>query len=208
MANNRSVIWGTGIISDEKEFSQRIDFHSVVALRGELTKNILVESGKLSKNNKIVLGDPGLLMPIFYSPCIEKTKKVGLIPHYVDRANKLILENELFHIIDVSLPPERFIDEILACDFVLSSSLHGLILSDAYGVANKWISFSGNITGGAFKFYDYYSTTSNRLEQCAFIDSGEKLKSVLTTIESSASVKRFLYDKTELLNSFPYHQAR
>lgn len=203
MANKRSVIWGSGIISDGDDFRQKTDFLDVVALRGELTKKILIESGRLPEKNNVVLGDPGVLMPIFYSPNIKKNKKIGLVPHYVDAANPLILNNGYFHVIDVSLDPESFIDEILGCDFVLSSSLHGLILSDAYGVPNKWITFSDRITGGGFKYRDYYSTTSSNCEQYIFIDSEVKLIETVDEIENLASIKRFLYDKSALLKSFP-----
>ena len=203
MANKRSVIWGTGVISDDDEFKHRTDCLHIVALRGELTGNILKGSGKLPSKDTVILGDPGVLMPIFYFPKIAKEKKIGLIPHYVDAANPLIVDNNCFHIIDVGLDPESFIDEILKCDFVLSSSLHGLILSDAYGIPNKWIAFSDKITGGAFKYRDYYSTTSNKHEQCIVIDSDSRLIEVSKKIEDLASVKRFVYSKSALLKSFP-----
>ena len=158
VANKKSVIWGTGIISEEPNFIRRTDCLSVIAARGQLTEKALVENGVI-KRNSIILGDPGLLMPLFYNPSVKKTKNVGVIPHYVDANFPFLQESDDISVIDVRQYPEDFIDQILSCDVIVSSSLHGLILADAYGIPNKWVSFSDRITGGAFKYHDYYSTT-------------------------------------------------
>jgi pyruvyltransferase len=51
----------------------------------------------------------------------------------------------------------NFIDQILSCEAILSSSLHGLIVSDAYHVPNLWVSFKEATAPYAnFKYEDYY----------------------------------------------------
>ena len=45
--------------------------------------------------------------------------------------------------------------KIASCGHVISSSLHGLIVADAYGVPNSWMVNSHIHTGAAFKFHDY-----------------------------------------------------
>ncbi len=50
------------------------------------------------------------------------------------------------------------IDKINQCENIMSSSLHGLILADAYQIPSLRFRFKKNdIVGGDFKFDDYYS---------------------------------------------------
>jgi hypothetical protein len=58
--------------------------------------------------------------------------------------------------IDVFLPPAEVIREILMCDHVLSSSLHGLIVSDAFHIPNRRIVVSEQVKFD-MKYDDYYS---------------------------------------------------
>jgi pyruvyltransferase len=202
VANNKSIIWGTGIISDSLDFKKRTTFSKLNAVRGKLTKKLLIENG-ISVSDNVVLGDPGVLMPLFYSPSVKKIKRVGVIPHYVD-SDILALRGEgSVHIIDVSQGPEAFVEEILSCEFIISSSLHGLILSDAYGVPNKWASFSDKITGGPFKYHDYYSTTDRPKEECVVVNSPEILANLMNNIENISSVKKYIFNRQELIDVFP-----
>ena len=90
---------------------------------------------------------------------------MGIIPHVVDLHHPVIEEirgkyaDEIL-IIDLAHYKKwtDVIDQICSCERILSSSLHGLIVSDAYQVPSCWIELSGNISGGYFKFFDYASS--------------------------------------------------
>jgi pyruvyltransferase len=106
-------------------------------------------------------------------------------------------------IIDVRQKPEPFIDQLIKCEYIVSSSLHGLILADSYQIPNKWAAFSDKITGGSFKFRDYYSTTDSAEESCFLCIEEDRFKELICNIEKYASVKNYIYDREELTKSFP-----
>ena len=98
---------------------------------------------------------------------------MGLIPHYVDKENdivKQLAKDQEIRIIDILLSPNKFgkmsvekewkkwVDDLCSCDCVISSSLHGLIIAEAYGIPTLWVKFSDEINGNDFKFYDYYAS--------------------------------------------------
>ena len=46
-----------------------------------------------------------------------------------------------------------------ACAYIVSSSLHGICVAEAYGIPAVWVRLADNIVGGEFKFRDYYAST-------------------------------------------------
>ena len=54
--------------------------------------------------------------------------------------------------------PNSFIREVQKCDFVISSSLHGLVTADAYHIPNLHVQLSDGVYGKNYKYKDYYST--------------------------------------------------
>jgi pyruvyltransferase len=55
-------------------------------------------------------------------------------------------------------PIEEVIDLVLQSERIVSSSLHGLIVADAYGIPSRWIKISDRILGDGTKYMDYYSS--------------------------------------------------
>lgn len=64
-----------------------------------------------------------------------------------------------------------FIDQICSCQCIISSSLHGIIIADAYKVPNIWTSFSNNKSkDNEFKFQDYFLSVNKTNERIALYD--------------------------------------
>jgi pyruvyltransferase len=198
-----SYIWGGGSI-DGKEPIHSLDPKKIFALRGLLTEKVIEK--KIGKKINVPLGDPALLMPRFYFPNVEKKSNVGIIPHFSDDRVVRELLNQVnadVELISVSQDPEQFVTQLLGCNYVISSSLHGLILADAYGIPNKWLKFSDNLLGGDFKFNDYYSVTKSSDECCFEVSSSNDLNKILNSLETDCTVKKYIKNLENLVNAFP-----
>lgn len=200
--NSHSVVWGSGLISAES-VNEIDELGDIRALRGRLTKD-LVEKRFDVDLGELPLGDPALLMPNFFGASKQKKFKFGLVPHYVDKTNEIcsLVKEMGGHVIDVGLPEEIFIQELTSCEVVLSSSLHGLIICDAYGIPNKRVVLGDGIFGGDFKFLDYYSTMlSGDGEPFSLIEGGSEklLKDALKLV----TIKKVNIDLGVLESSFP-----
>jgi pyruvyltransferase len=154
-----SVIWGAGFMSADSQL--RYHPREVRAVRGPLSRARLLAQGVSCPE---VYGDPALLVPRFLTPSPEKKYALGLVPHYVDKANEFVRKarsNRDVLVIDVQRHPEAVIRDITSCERVASSSLHGIIISDAYRIPSLWIKCSDGVRGGGFKFNDYFQSTGD-----------------------------------------------
>jgi pyruvyltransferase len=155
VASANCVVWGSGLIEPQK---LKVIPRKILAVRGPLTRNVLMEQHIECPE---IYGDPALLYPRFYKPKIDKKYKVGIIPHYVDANNLWIKkhkDNKDILVINILDPLNTFVDNILSCECILSSSLHGIIAADAYGIPSLWIEFSNKVIGDGFKFKDYFAS--------------------------------------------------
>jgi len=153
-AKEGDIIWGTGLIEDTRLNLPNV---KVLALRGKLT----ADRCNLQTDT---YGDPGLLMPLIYKPNVVKKYKKGYTVHFIDHPtfNRNLPDDELF--IDVLQPYDKVIDQINMCEHIVSSSLHGIVLAEAYGIKASYV-YSSGVIGGSFKFKDYLTGT-NRDVSC------------------------------------------
>ena len=197
-----SIVWGTGCI-DKGMIGENPS--KVYAVRGPLTRNELLKKGIDCPE---VYGDPALLYPMIYNPKIDKKYKWGIIPHYIEfessRDREVIknLENQGVKVIDICSGEKEFIDELLEVENVISSSLHGLIMADAYGIPNARVNISNKLIGGHFKFKDYYLSVDRE------IDLGLQLtnKTKLSDLEKLYLNNSIDFDKYKLINNSPWEQ--
>ncbi len=196
--HNEIIVWGSGFIKPgKKNTHQNIKF---VAVRGKLSLSRIADQ-------QVVLGDPGLLTSLAYPELvgIRKKYRIGIIPHYVDKDSSYLANIQLsdsYTIIDVLAPLDSVIESIASCELILSSSLHGLVVSDSFGIPNYWMPFSDLLTGGDYKFNDYYSV---------FNESAQSLDpATLNTLDAESLIRNYK-PKTQLreiqddlIRSFPF----
>ena len=122
----------------------------VLALRGKMTRSAVVGVG-----SDVVLGDPGLLVPRWIRPSQPKYP-LGVVPHWSD--TELRGRFSYGRYIDPRQPAEKVIEQIIQCKSVISSSLHGIVIADAYGIPRQAeLPFDSYREGGDFKYRDYTS---------------------------------------------------
>jgi len=158
LCHEKTIVYGSGI----RDIDQKINPGLIKIVRGPLTKKRLNEIGCYCPP---IYGDPGLLLPLYYNPVIKKTHKIGIIPHYIhyNMAKKKYSHLKGVKVIKlVNKNIEIVIKEILSCEKTISSSLHGLIVSDAYNIPNKWVKFNNKINGDDTKYYDYFLSVNRK----------------------------------------------
>lgn len=154
--NKHCVVWGSGVIVQD----QPVKPAKFLAVRGPKTRNCLLKQGHSVPE---VYGDPGLLLPLYYSPNIDKKYTIGIIPHYNDYQSvvaEYASEARLCIIDLMTNDIESTTDEILACEYIVSSSLHGIIIAHAYGIPAVWTPFSDRPFGDGIKFQDYFASVN------------------------------------------------
>lgn len=152
-----ATIWGSGLLSSVdkrgqrlRKWMRRLDIRCV---RGPLTKEKLRSRGYHVSNVK--MGDPGILMPLIYSPNVKGVrKKYGVISHKSVNSN---YENEIKVLTN---DWKKTIDEICSCELIISSSLHGIIIAEAYGIPAILLNEVQN--GDLYKYEDYYFSTGRK----------------------------------------------
>jgi pyruvyltransferase len=154
-ANNNSIVFGSGFISENSEIPKSIG--QILLLRGPKSHQKLNLNYKLD----VIYGDPGILAPLLWKKSHNNKKfELGIILHYVDNNSKIVknfvkkYQNNIV-LINILDNVESIIDQISKCEYVMSSSLHGLICAEAYGIPVIRLIASDKIIGGDFKFDDF-----------------------------------------------------
>lgn len=157
MGNFDATIWGSGIHTFKtiKDIINQSKYrkYDIRAVRGPITAEILNVCGYKCPE---IYGDPAVLMKNIYTPYnIEKKYKYSAILH-IEHQDIDISDN--IHYINMNTTDyKKVIDEIMASEVVISSSLHGIILSETYGVPAVFLKHGmGN---ELLKFYDWYYST-------------------------------------------------
>ena len=194
------TLWGSGV---EREIPQRIRRFfqkswfrklDIRAVRGPMSRAYIM---KLGHNCPEVYGDPAILMPLIYNDNtrLEKKYEISIIPQLV--TEKGIREKYPdAHIISMNTDDYKsVIDQIVQSKLIISSSLHGVILADAYGVPSVWYRGVGEAID--FKYKDYYAST------------GRTIENVPTSVEEAMACEPLPLPDLKplqegLLNSFPY----
>ena len=202
MVTDKSVVWGTGIISKKDRFAGA----TFTAVRGPKSRERVLELGYACPE---VYGDPGILVPRYFSPEVSKTHSLGIIPHYVDYHTVVDMykddpDVQVINLLTNDL--EKTTREILSCKRTISSSLHGLIISHAYGIPSVWVKYSDKLSGDNVKFEDYFLSVGIEPYTAKVCNGRISQDELLKIIENNCNLpeqRRITKMQDELIKAFP-----
>jgi pyruvyltransferase len=154
-ASDGDVIWGTGVNGKQLD-PLAYQFHTldIRAVRGPLTRRFIMENFHI--DCPAVYGDPALLLPCLF-PEFKRQERPRfdylVIYHYKERFDFPRKENVVF----ATDPWDEIVRKICDSRFVISSSLHGIIVAEAFGIPARMLRVAEYEP--LFKYADYYAGT-------------------------------------------------
>lgn len=155
LARDGDSVWGSGVNG-----KLRAELHTwrdldVRAVRGPLTARFLRERGLKVPD---VFGDPGLLVGQLWERTelaapAEPTPYV-VVPNFHDYEATRLLDPE--RTVNPRAPMWEVIARIAASDFVVGSSLHGIVIAESLGIPARLIEAGSE---SPFKYQDYFQGT-------------------------------------------------
>lgn len=148
-ARNGDTVWGSGIMTGW--FPNHIKQLDIRAVRGPLTRQILLKHGISCPP---VYGDPALLFGMLFPEFTPtKEREYIIIPH----ASETHLFKSDPHFVSPKEPWQQVVQKIVESKRVIASSLHGIVVAEAYGIPARLLM----VTNWAhmFKYKDYYQGT-------------------------------------------------
>ncbi len=190
MGQPGDVIWGAGRNGRVADHDHRTDGLDVRAVRGPLTREWLRDRGV---ECPAVFGDPALLMPLIRPDLVAMAARprhrVTFVRHIDDRPS-----SAWFRLCTVSARAdlERVLRRIVQSRLVVSTSLHAVIVAEAFGIPARSIR---NRTEPEFKFADYYLATGR---------PDYRRASSISEALALGGEPPVVFDSAPLLGAFPY----
>ena len=190
-ANDRQIYK----IGNTVSLSRPVDF---LAIRGELTKKLLIKNGLLDVNK----GDGGLLCAELLDKPYQKKYAVGIVAHAQEKKNpifkELLKEIPNSVMIDIQTNPIEFLKHLSQCETVISTAMHALIAADSLRIPNLWVRLNENdCQTEMFKFYDYYSAFGIKKSPYSIYKVNKNIEQVIIS-EYDISDEIILKKKQEL----------
>lgn len=193
LASDGDVVWGSGVNGKSLNLNNyRWTYLDVRAVRGPLTRKFLIKNFNITCPE--IYGDPALLVPYFF-PEFKKSNspkyKYLIIPHYSEQ--HLFPKEGHPNVVYPSEPWDTVIKKILDSKFVISSSLHGIIVAEAFGIPARLLKVTNNEP--LFKYQDYY------------LGTGRPQFKFATSIKEALQLggeKPFKCDLKKLYEAFPF----
>ncbi|MDQ7969245.1 MAG: hypothetical protein REI95_06335 [Oxalicibacterium faecigallinarum] len=189
-AQDHDVIWGSGVNGKIAADAHAFSSLDVRAVRGPLTRAFLMERDIMVPE---IYGDPALLMPTLFPDrfAVQTRSRYVVVPnlHDIDIVRHLGLQN----VVSPMTTWNRCIPDILTGELVIASSLHGLILAEAYGLPARYLRLSEE--ENIFKYNDYVMGTGRgEIEAARSIEEALEMGGMAPPV----------FDAQQLIAAFPF----
>ena len=150
-------------------------------------------------------GDPALLVPAYFAPKVSKTHTYGIVARWSETRWRDAGIGPDVKLIDLGRTDvEGVIEDMLSCRYIITGSLHALILADAYGLPSAWV-MTGTAEGGEFKFFDYF-TTVNKFRNAQPFDFASPVTAARLRGSLDFDSRPIRFDHRQLLDACPFLQ--
>lgn len=188
--NTGDIVWGSGMngkdLGRETYPFQNLD---VRAIRGPLTQKFLRDLGIEAPS---IFGDPALLLPRFF-PEFEVAAWPKFDYIVIPHISEIKLFSTLKNVVLPTAPWEEIVEKITQSAFVISSSLHGIVVAEAFGIPARFLRITNNEPD--FKYLDYYLGTGR--------EEVGPARSIRQALEMGGAPP-ISCDLESLLNAFPF----
>ena len=155
-ARDGDVVWGSGVNGKVRPELHTFRDLDVRAVRGPRTKALLEERGL---SVPAVYGDPALLLPVLRPDLVDlaaqgPTSGPLLVPNLNDGGLETL--RRLGPVLRPTSPLEECLRAIVRSEKVVSSSLHGIVVAEAFGIPAVPVRAGKE---NSFKYDDYFSGT-------------------------------------------------
>ena len=194
-----ATVWGAGSFGTEgpHRFSPEATY---AAVRGPLTRARLVVRDIECPE---VYGDPALLTPAYFAPTVRQTHQFGILARWSEKRWAGAEIGPGVRLIDLGTKDvEGVIEAMLPCRRIVTGSLHGLIMADAYGLPSAWVA-SDTAYGGYFKFFDYFATV-HKFRTAQHFDPSVPVTAALLGASLSFDGRPIRFDYRALLDACPF----
>jgi pyruvyltransferase len=192
LARDDDHVWGSGVngkIGEDHYRFKRLDVHAV---RGPRTREFLMKRGIPTPE---IYGDPALLLPELLPGRFQRSGDLPFV--VVPNLHDLPLVRTFRNVVSPVLPWNLCVQQILRGRFVIASSLHGLIIAEAYGLPARLLRLSEH--ENLYKFEDYALGTGRpSIEFATTIDEAIEM----------GGMPSIRFDAHRLLDAFPIHLWR
>lgn len=194
--SDNDTVWGSGFLNAKHiQYALACKNVNYLAVRGPLTQKLLFQHGIACPE---IYGDPAILLPKLIKNDIPKKYTMSIVPHFsqysyfqknLPNVKIINVENNVTHVVS----------EILSSEIILSSSLHGLIIAEAYDIPALLLVVDKPLHGDLFKYEDYFHATDRGLFY-------EEFQTDKINLYADLAVKQCkpIFNSDRLLATFPF----